>query len=95
MFCFYVYFKENLFLLLFLQGNKLQLLTEKGLGNAVREYVDKDEKDAISKLVNNQLQKTQVNILKIIISVIIVLNGLILNEVMGHLNHLGPVRKKF
>lgn len=39
--------------------HKLQLLTEKGLGNAVREFVDKEEKDAICELVKCQLKKTQ------------------------------------
>ncbi|XP_013386633.1 double-strand break repair protein MRE11 [Lingula anatina] len=41
------------------ETHKLCLLTEKGLGDAVQEYVDKEEKEAISELVKYQLQKTQ------------------------------------
>ncbi|GAB1601038.1 double-strand break repair protein MRE11-like isoform X1 [Argonauta hians] len=40
-------------------NKKLQVLTEKGLGQAVNEFVDKEEKDAISELVKYQLNKTQ------------------------------------
>ena len=36
------------------------MLTEKGLGEAVKEYVDKEEKEAISELVKYQVGKTQV-----------------------------------
>ena len=36
------------------------MLTEKGIGEAVKEFVDKEEKDAISELVSYQLEKTQV-----------------------------------
>lgn len=39
---------------------QLKLLTEKGMGEAVKEYVDKDEKGAIGELVKYQLKKTQV-----------------------------------
>ena len=35
-------------------------LTEKGMGDAVKEFVDKEEKDAIGELVHYQLEKTQV-----------------------------------
>ena len=42
------------------QANQLQVLTEKGMSEAVKEYVDKEEKEAISELVKYQLQKTQV-----------------------------------
>ena len=31
------------------------------MGNAVQEYVDKEEKDAIEELVKYQLEKTQVS----------------------------------
>ncbi|MBN3306762.1 MRE11 protein, partial [Amia calva] len=37
----------------------LSLLTEQGMGKAVQEFVDKEEKDAIEDLVNFQLEKTQ------------------------------------
>ena len=36
------------------------VLTEKGMGDAVKEFVDKEEKDAIAELVCYQLEKTQV-----------------------------------
>jgi double-strand break repair protein MRE11 len=39
---------------------KLQVLTEKGIGDAVKEFVDKEERDAITELVSYQLEKTQV-----------------------------------
>lgn len=42
------------------QKSQLKLLTEKGMGDAVQEYVDKEEKEAISELVKYQLEKTQV-----------------------------------
>ena len=38
---------------------QLSLLTEKGMGDAVAEYVDKNESDAILELVKYQLKKTQ------------------------------------
>lgn len=38
------------------------VLTEKGMGDAVKEFVDKEEKDAIGELVKYQLEKTQVYI---------------------------------
>lgn len=41
------------------QNWQLKLLTEKGMGDAVQEYVDKEEKEAISELVKYQLEKTQ------------------------------------
>nr|KAG5702768.1 hypothetical protein BaRGS_003642 [Batillaria attramentaria] len=40
-------------------NNQLQVLTEKGMGEAVKEFVDKEEREAISELVKYQLQKTQ------------------------------------
>lgn len=43
------------------QNMQLKLLTEKGIGDAVSEYVEKEEKEAISELVKYQLDKTQVN----------------------------------
>jgi hypothetical protein len=39
----------------------LHLLTERGMSDAVKEFVDKEERDAISELVKHQLNKTQVN----------------------------------
>ncbi|XP_048389504.1 double-strand break repair protein MRE11 isoform X2 [Stegostoma tigrinum] len=38
---------------------QLSLLTERGIGEAVQEFVDKEEKDAIDELVKFQLEKTQ------------------------------------
>lgn len=38
---------------------QLSLLTERGMGQAVQEFVDKEEKDAIEELVKFQLEKTQ------------------------------------
>ncbi|XP_003734194.1 double-strand break repair protein MRE11 isoform X4 [Callithrix jacchus] len=38
---------------------QLSLLTERGMGEAVQEFVDKEEKDAIEELVKYQLEKTQ------------------------------------
>lgn len=35
----------------------MSLLTAKGMGLAVKEIVDKDEKDAIDKLLDHQLGK--------------------------------------
>ncbi|XP_042342608.1 double-strand break repair protein MRE11 [Plectropomus leopardus] len=41
------------------QTVKLSLLTEQGMGKAIQEFVDKDEKDAIEELITYQLEKTQ------------------------------------
>ncbi|XP_053925467.1 double-strand break repair protein MRE11 isoform X1 [Cuculus canorus] len=38
---------------------QLSLLTERGMGEAVQEFVDKEEKDAIEELLKFQLEKTQ------------------------------------
>lgn len=38
---------------------QLSLLTEQGMGKAVQEFVDKEEKDAIEELIKYQLEKTQ------------------------------------
>ncbi|XP_062843975.1 double-strand break repair protein MRE11 [Trichomycterus rosablanca] len=38
---------------------QLSLLTEQGMGKAVQEYVDKEERDAVEELINYQLEKTQ------------------------------------
>lgn len=38
---------------------QLSLLTERGMGEAVQEFVDKLENDAIEELVKFQLEKTQ------------------------------------
>ncbi|KAK7112168.1 double-strand break repair protein MRE11-like [Littorina saxatilis] len=40
-------------------NHQLQVLTEKGMSEAVKEYVVKEEREAISELVKYQLQKTQ------------------------------------
>ncbi|PVD39024.1 hypothetical protein C0Q70_01651 [Pomacea canaliculata] len=45
--------------LLLLEANQLQVLTEDGLGEAVKDFVDKEDKTAISKLVKNQLKESQ------------------------------------
>lgn len=37
------------------------MLTEKGLGDAIQEYIEKDEKDSISELINYQIVKIQVS----------------------------------
>lgn len=42
-----------------MQKVQLSLLTERGMGEAVQEFVDKEEKDAIEELVKFQLEKTQ------------------------------------
>uniref|UniRef100_UPI0037E87FC1 double-strand break repair protein MRE11 n=1 Tax=Semicossyphus pulcher TaxID=241346 RepID=UPI0037E87FC1 len=41
------------------QTVQLSLLTEQGMGKAIQEFVDKDEKDAIEELISYQLDKTQ------------------------------------
>ncbi|KAM9853846.1 double-strand break repair protein MRE11 [Aulostomus maculatus] len=41
------------------QKMQLSLLTEQGMGKAIQEFVDKDEKDAIEELITYQLEKTQ------------------------------------
>ncbi|XP_061683910.1 double-strand break repair protein MRE11 isoform X2 [Syngnathoides biaculeatus] len=41
------------------QKVQLSLLTEHGMGKAIQEFVDKDEKDAIEELIIYQLEKTQ------------------------------------
>ncbi|KAM6987203.1 double-strand break repair protein MRE11 [Tautogolabrus adspersus] len=38
---------------------QLSLLTEHGMGKAIQEFVDKDEKEAIEELITYQLEKTQ------------------------------------
>lgn len=43
----------------FIKKVQLSLLTERGMGEAVQEFVDKEEKDAIEELVKFQLEKTQ------------------------------------
>lgn len=43
---------------------QLALLTERGMGAAVQEFVDKEEKEAISELVKVQLAKTQEHLKK-------------------------------
>ncbi|XP_069562547.1 double-strand break repair protein MRE11 [Brachyistius frenatus] len=41
------------------QKVQLSLLTEQGMGKAIQEFVDKDEKNAIEDLITYQLEKTQ------------------------------------
>lgn len=41
------------------QTVQLSLLTEQGMGKAIKEFVDKDEKGAIEDLITYQLEKTQ------------------------------------
>ncbi|KAL3876816.1 hypothetical protein ACJMK2_034610 [Sinanodonta woodiana] len=41
------------------QKLQLQVLTERGMGEAVQEFVDKEEREAIKELVIFQLEKTQ------------------------------------
>ncbi|XP_056285650.1 double-strand break repair protein MRE11-like isoform X3 [Pseudoliparis swirei] len=41
------------------QTVQLSLLTEHGMGKAIQEFVEKDEKDAIEELITYQLEKTQ------------------------------------
>jgi double-strand break repair protein MRE11 len=36
------------------------ILTEKGLADAIQEYIEKDEKDSIGELINFQIEKMQV-----------------------------------
>jgi len=45
-----------------MQAYQLILLTEKGLGEAVKEFVDKDEKDAIEEIVKYQIKKAKVSV---------------------------------
>ncbi len=47
-----------------LQKNKLVALTVKGIGDAIQEYIEKDEKDAISELINFQVDKLQVKFIQ-------------------------------
>lgn len=49
----------NVFLPVCVQNVQLSLLTEQGMGKAVQEFVDKEERDAIEELINYQLEKTQ------------------------------------
>ena len=37
-------------------------VVERGMGDAVKEFVDKEEREAIAELVKYQLQKTQVTL---------------------------------
>ena len=37
----------------------MSILTERGIGNAIQEFIEKDEKDAILNLINYQIEKTQ------------------------------------
>ncbi|XP_068441033.1 double-strand break repair protein MRE11 [Clinocottus analis] len=44
------------------QTVQLSLLTEQGMGKAIQEFVEKDEKDAIEELINYQLEKTRLHL---------------------------------
>lgn len=39
--------------------NKMVAITEKGLSDAIQEFIEKDEKDAIAELINYQINKIQ------------------------------------
>lgn len=41
------------------EKNKMVAITEKGLSDAIQQYIEKDEKDAISELINYQINKIQ------------------------------------
>jgi len=43
------------------------VLSEKGLGDAIQEYIEKDEKDSIAELINFQIEKLQVSLCSIIL----------------------------
>jgi double-strand break repair protein MRE11 len=55
---------NKVFYLKYKKKSKLMVLTEKGLGDAIQEYIEKDERDAISELINFQIEKIQVDIFK-------------------------------
>ena len=42
------------------QEHKLKLLSEQHMGEAVKEYVDKEEGGAIAQMINFELERTQV-----------------------------------
>lgn len=44
------------------------VLTEKGLGDAIQEFIEKDERDAIIELINFQIDKMQVKLFPLISS---------------------------
>ncbi|XP_065316935.1 double-strand break repair protein MRE11-like isoform X2 [Gordionus sp. m RMFG-2023] len=44
--------------------NQLSILTEKGLGLAIRQFIDKQEFDSISELVGHQLHKIQKDLIE-------------------------------
>ncbi len=68
------------------QSNQLSLLTEKGMGDAMREYVDKNELEAIPELVKYQLNKTQVRIV-VVFSHLISLSSAQLHGIMLRCPH--------
>jgi hypothetical protein len=37
------------------------VLTERGIGDAIQEFIEKDEKDAIVELINYQIDRMQVS----------------------------------
>jgi len=39
----------------------LEVLTERGMSDAIKEFVDKEERDAIPELAKHQIKKTQAN----------------------------------
>jgi len=58
---FEILMQKCLTLLFVLKKSKLMVLTEKGLGEAIQEFIEKDEKDAIPELINFQIGKIQVH----------------------------------
>jgi len=59
-------------MLVVFQSKQLNLLTENGMSEAVKEFVDKEEKDAIGELVKYQLQKTQVRVVVLFVEPILI-----------------------
>ena len=50
-----------LYVFIYQQAYQLVLLTEKGLGEAVKNFVDKEEKGAIEEIVKYQVGKAKVS----------------------------------
>ena len=57
------------------------ILTDKGLGDAIQEYIEKDEKDSISELINFQIDRLQVRFF-LVDACFFFLNLFILNKVI-------------
>ena len=43
----------------------MMVLTERGIGDAIKEFIEKDEKDAVAELINYQIDRLQVNALEL------------------------------